>query len=166
MAFPSTAVLFLFFFLCLILLPLSLADSSLDPGLPSPSSSDIHDILPKYGFPKGLLPANVKSYNLSTESVFTIELEEPCYVNFEKLVFYDRKITGKLRYGSVSEVSGIQAKLAFIWVSVSAIEVDSNSDMLEFFVGFISKKFPAKEFEKIPSCRRNADPLIDLMDSM
>lgn len=120
------------------------------------SITEVHDLLPKYGLPKGLLPNNVKSYTLSDDGGFNIELESPCYVQFDRWVYYDKKIKGKLSYGSVSNVSGIQAKKLFFWVSVTRIQADKDSNYIEFFVGSLSEKLPAKQFEDIPLCKSNA----------
>ncbi|KAJ1426084.1 hypothetical protein SESBI_10468 [Sesbania bispinosa] len=121
-------------------------------------AKDIHDLLPQYGFPKGLIPNNVVSYTLSDDDgFFTIHLEAPCYVHHvNQLVYYDTLITGTLSYGSVSGVSGIQAKKLFIWVSVTGIKVHQDSGMLEFFVGALSQSLPATQFEEVPGCSSNA----------
>ncbi|KAK4758144.1 hypothetical protein SAY87_019445 [Trapa incisa] len=116
-------------------------------------AGDVHDLLPKYGFPRGIIPDNVKSYNLSDDGSFEIQLDRPCYVHFDELVYYDRKIKGKMSYGSVSGVSGIQAKKLFIWVTVTGIKVDSSSGMIDFYVGALSEKLPAKQFEEVPQCK-------------
>lgn len=63
---------------------------------------------------------------------------------------------GKLSYGAVHDVSGIQAKKLFIWLSVSGIEADYDDGMIEFFVGSLSQKLPAKQFEDIPACKSKA----------
>ncbi|KAL8480792.1 hypothetical protein ACS0TY_027358 [Phlomoides rotata] len=120
------------------------------------SAADVHDLLPLYNLPKGLLPRDIKSYSLSnTDNSFTIELNSnPCYVKFgDQLVYYDTIIKGKLGYGKVTAVSGIQAKKLFIWVSVTGIDVDEINDMIEFHVGALSQKLPAKDFEAIHSCK-------------
>ncbi|KAH6784956.1 transmembrane protein [Perilla frutescens var. hirtella] len=122
----------------------------------SASETDVHDLLPLYNLPKGLLPSNIKSYSLSTtDTTFTVEPSaSPCYIKFnDQLVHLDRIIKGKLEYGEVSQVSGIQAKKFFFWVSVDRIEVDEKHGMIEFFVGSLSQKLPAKDFETIRSCR-------------
>jgi hypothetical protein len=130
------------------------------------SADDVHDILSKYGFPKGLIPNNVKSFTLSpTTGEFEINLETPCYVHFDRLVYYNKKITGKLRYGSVNDVCGIQAKKLFIWVSVSDIKVVKDKGMIDFYVGVLSESLPAKQFESIPACKSKANGG-GLVDSM
>ncbi|XP_059627292.1 uncharacterized protein LOC132270104 [Cornus florida] len=120
---------------------------------PINSITDVHDLLPQYGLPKGIIPNAVKSYSLSSDGTFTIELHRPCYVQFDELVWYDKKVKGKLTYGSVSDVSGIQAKKLFLWVPVTGMNVDSKSGMIEFHVGALSEKLPAEQFETIPNCK-------------
>ncbi|KAK3030105.1 hypothetical protein RJ639_038854 [Escallonia herrerae] len=117
------------------------------------TTSDIHDLLPKYGLPKGLLPDAVTSYSLSPDGAFTVHLSRPCYVHFDQLVYYDKTIRGRLTYGSVSDVSGIQAKKLFLWVTVDGMDLDSGSGMIEFHVGALSQKLPAKQFETVPRCQ-------------
>ncbi|PIN04584.1 hypothetical protein CDL12_22880 [Handroanthus impetiginosus] len=122
----------------------------------SVSAPDVHDLLPLFKLPKGLLPRDIKSYSLSeTDNSFTIELSSnPCYIKFnDQLVYYDKTIKGKLGYGKVNGVSGIQAKKLFIWVSVSGIDVDEKNDMIKFHVGALSEELPAKDFEEIRSCK-------------
>ncbi|KAL3850397.1 hypothetical protein ACJIZ3_012279 [Penstemon smallii] len=120
------------------------------------SATDIHDLLPQYNLPKGILPTNIKSYSLSdTDGSFTVELSaHPCYVKFDgQTVYFDRIIKGKLSYGKVSGVSGIQANKFFIWVSVSGIDVNENNGMIDFHVGALSQELPAKDFETIKTCK-------------
>ncbi|CAL1373167.1 unnamed protein product [Linum trigynum] len=117
--------------------------------------SEIHDLLPQYGFPVGLLPDGVESYTLSpSDGTFTVRFTTPCDVRFAGyLVHYDKEIGGKLSKGAVRDVSGITTKQAFFWLSLSAIEVSGDGD-IEFFVGPFSKKLPVKAFEKIPQCQK------------
>ncbi|XAR60451.1 hypothetical protein NMG60_11033845 [Bertholletia excelsa] len=130
------------------------------------SVTDVHDLLPLYGFPKGLIPNAVKSYSLSDDGSFTVELDRPCYVHYDDVVYYDKHIKGKLTYGAVSDVSGIEAKQLFIWVPVTSIQIDSKSGMLEFYVGPLSKRLPAKQFETIPNCKSKASREESLVDSI
>ncbi|XP_050219701.1 uncharacterized protein LOC126670088 [Mercurialis annua] len=160
--------IFIAYLLSLLFLSNTHLTLSLNPdrlSLPQ-SPTDVHDLLPKYGLPRGLLPDNVKSYTLSPTGSFTVELTRPCYVHFDRLVYYDKEIKGKLSDGAVDDVSGIQAKKLFIWVSVSGIEVSKDDGMIEFFVGPLSEKLPASEFVDVPACKsRVASPRTNL-DSM
>ncbi|XP_022153277.1 uncharacterized protein LOC111020803 [Momordica charantia] len=139
-------------------LSISLTDPKIEsnrPSFPLKSTADVHELLPQYGFPKGLLPSNVKSYTLSDDGSFEIELESECYVKFSLLVYYDKKIKGKLSYGSVVDASGIQAKKLFLWVSVTGIKANPAEGTIDFFVGFLSETLSAQQFQKIPGCKRN-----------
>ncbi|KAL1200708.1 hypothetical protein V5N11_015100 [Cardamine amara subsp. amara] len=129
--------------------------SSLNLDRPSNAADDIRDVLKRYGFPKGLLPNNVKSYTLSDDGDFTVELASSCYVNFpDQTVYYENRISGKLSYGSVKDVRGIKAKETFLWVSITAMKSDPSSGTIVFSVGFVSKTLPASMFENIPTCSR------------
>ncbi|XP_054776666.1 uncharacterized protein LOC129285131 [Prosopis cineraria] len=67
---------------------------------------DVHDLLNKYGFPKGILPDNVKSYNLSDKGVLRVELQKRCTVSLG--IRYNTKIRARLAYGSLTRVNGIR----------------------------------------------------------
>ncbi|KAJ3673150.1 hypothetical protein LUZ60_006524 [Juncus effusus] len=121
---------------------------------PAVRSDEVNDMLPQYGLLKGLLPNSVESYSLSDDGSFEVNLKSTCYVQFSSnLVYYERTIKGKLSYGAISDLSGIQAKKLFIWVSVTAIVAHSDKDEIEFQVGVISQNLPESEFESIPSCK-------------
>ncbi|GJZ08556.1 glutathione S-transferase T3-like protein [Tanacetum coccineum] len=105
-----------------------------------------------------ILPDAVQSYTLSpTDGSFTVMLTKPCYVKFDdQTVYYDKTIKGKLTYGSVSNVSGIQAKELFVWLSVTGMDLDVGGDMVEFHVGVLSKKLPVDMFRDVPECKSKA----------
>ncbi|KAJ0021572.1 hypothetical protein Pint_31362 [Pistacia integerrima] len=127
------------------------------PSQPVNSITDVHDLLPLYGLPKGILPGNVKSFTLANDTgAFSVELTSTCYVQFDQLVYYDKKIKGKLSYGAVSEVSGIQAKKLFLWLPVTGMEKVKGSDMVRFYVGALSEDLPSQQFQDIPVCKIKA----------
>ena len=132
------------------------------------TTTDIHELLPQYGLPRGLLPDNVESYTLSpSDGTFEVKLKNPCYVHFDEVVYYGKEIKGKLSYGSVHDVSGIQAKKLFVWLSVTGIEVSKvDSGMIKFFVGSISEELPAKQFEVVPACKRKVGGLRAELESI
>lgn len=132
-----------------------------DLVLSTTAPDDIHDVLPQYGFPKGLLPNNAVSYTLSPDDgFFTVQLDAPCYVHWDdQLVYYHSQISGTLTYGSVSHVSGIQAQKLFLWLPVTGIKVHQDSGMLEFFVGALSQTLPASDFQDVPGCSRRGSLL-------
>ncbi|XVF47493.1 hypothetical protein PTKIN_Ptkin03bG0113300 [Pterospermum kingtungense] len=128
-------------------IPKSLAD-------PEPSQPTVWDILPKYGLPSGLLPSTVTDYSLQSDGRFIVYLESPCYIPFEYLVYYEKTITGKLGYGSITDLKGIQVQRFFLWLDVDQIKVDlPPSDSIYFQVGFINKKLDVDQFKTIHSCR-------------
>ncbi|GMY16087.1 hypothetical protein FCV25MIE_11326 [Fagus crenata] len=110
------------------------------------TDTDVHDLLVHYGLPKGILPNNINSFSLSEDGTFTLQLTSSCYVQFDQLVYYDKKITGKLSYGAVSNVSGIQAKKLFLWVSVTGMQADKDSDMIEFYLPSLSQSKVKRTF--------------------
>ncbi|XP_062172930.1 uncharacterized protein LOC133878395 [Alnus glutinosa] len=138
---------FLLFFLSILTIPsLLLSDS-----VPT-----VYEILPQFGLPSGLLPDSVVNYTFSSSSDgrFVVFLANPCYVQFEYLVYYDKTITGKLSYGSITGLKGIQVQRFFLWLDVDEIRVDlPPSDSIYFQVGFINKKLDLGQFKTVHSCR-------------
>jgi len=133
----------------------------------------ISEMLAKFGLPIGLMPDSVKSYSLADDGKFKVELAKPCYVQFDYLVYYDKTITGKVSYGKITDLSGIQAKQFFIWVDVTGMEMDlPASDYIYFKVGIISKKIEISWFETVPTCKdklgkepcSEAEPTVTLRD--
>lgn len=118
------------------------------------SSDSVHDLLPKYGLPTGLLPESVTSYTLSNDGRFVVYLDGPCYIQFDYLVYYERQITGKLQYGSITELKGIQVQRFLLWLDVDEIRVDlPPADNIYFQVGFVNKKLDVDQFQTVHSCR-------------
>ncbi|WCJ28864.1 hypothetical protein M5689_010534 [Euphorbia peplus] len=139
----------------LILFSYRLVNASLTSPSSATNATDIHDIIPSYGLPLGLIPGNVKSYTLHDSGSFVVKLNSPCYVRFEgidQLVYYGVDIRGKLSYGAVKEVSGIQGKVSFFWFPVTGIEASEDGEKIWFFVGPFYKTFPAVTFTDIPAC--------------
>ncbi|KAE8036981.1 hypothetical protein FH972_009609 [Carpinus fangiana] len=137
---------FLLFFLSILMIPsLSLSDS--DPT--------VYEILSQFGLPTGLLPDSVVNYTFSSsDGRFVVYLANPCYVQFDYLVYYDKTITGKLSYGSITGLKGIQVQRFFLWLDVDEIRVDlPPSDSIYFQVGIINKKLDLGQFKTVHSCR-------------
>ncbi|KAL3571345.1 hypothetical protein D5086_025249 [Populus alba] len=138
----------------LALFSLVLFFSLTKPTLSQDPSPTVFEILPKFGLPSGLLPKTVKSYSLADDGSFTVYLEKECYVEFDYLVYYEKKITGKLSYGSISNLKGIQVQRFFLWLGVDNIRVDlPPSDSIYFQVGWINKKLDVDQFKTVHSCR-------------
>ncbi|KAK4380262.1 hypothetical protein RND71_002124 [Anisodus tanguticus] len=121
------------------------------------ANTTVYQILTKYSLPQGILPNSVKAYTLSEDGTFEVVLEKPCYVEFEYLVYYAEKISGKLSIGSITELGGIQVKRFLFWLNVNEIRVDfPSSGSIYFQVGIINKKLDVKQFETVHTCRDNA----------
>lgn len=126
-----------------------------------PPTEDVHDLLPRFGFPRGLVPSNVESYSLSEDGEFEVHMDQPCYVQFDDLFYYDKKIKGHLTFGSISDVTGIQARKLFLWVPVTGI--DAASGYIQFHVGALSETLPADQFENVRVCKpRSTTPISSL----
>ncbi|GJY41037.1 hypothetical protein Tco_0428307 [Tanacetum coccineum] len=98
-------------------------------------TNDIHDILPEYGLPIGVLPDAVQSYTLSPTA---------------GIIYW------RLTYGSVSNCFWVSAKELFVWLSVTGMDLDVGGDMVEFHVGVLSKKLPVDMFRDVPECKSKA----------
>ncbi|GLU19555.1 hypothetical protein SLE2022_358010 [Rubroshorea leprosula] len=135
------------FFLVPIIVSVSVSDSDHNPPT-------VYEILPKFGLPSGLLPSTVSNFTFQSDGRFTVELEKPCYVQFEYLVYYDKTITGKLGYGSITELEGIQVQRFFFWFNVDEINVDlPPSDSIYFQFGLVNKRLDVDQFKSVHSCR-------------
>ncbi|MQL91271.1 hypothetical protein Taro_023887 [Colocasia esculenta] len=118
-------------------------------------TATVHEVLPRYGLPPGLLPDAVASYSLGGDGRFVVELDRPsCYVQFGPfLVYYERHITGVLVMGSIRDLAGIQVQRRFLWVGVGEIKVDlPPTDSIYFQVGWITKRLSVEEFRTLHSC--------------
>ncbi|XP_042013171.1 uncharacterized protein LOC121761600 [Salvia splendens] len=142
--------------LLLLLSLLSLcASSPTDPPAPKPT---VYEILPKFSLPSGLLPDSVVNYTLSDDGQFEVYLENPCYIQFDYLVYYEQKITGKLSIGSITNLKGIQVqRFYFFWFDVDEIKVDlPPSGSIYFTVGIINKELEVDQFLTVRSCTDKA----------
>ncbi|KAK7400105.1 hypothetical protein VNO78_11305 [Psophocarpus tetragonolobus] len=120
------------------------------------AKESVYEVLPKYGLPSGLLPNTVSDYSLEEDGEFAVYLAKPCYIEFDYLAYYDDKITGKLSYGSITNLKGIQVQKLFIWFNVDQIRVDlPPSDSIYFQVGIINKKLDIDQFQTVHSCRKS-----------
>uniref|UniRef100_J3LRS0 DUF538 family protein n=1 Tax=Oryza brachyantha TaxID=4533 RepID=J3LRS0_ORYBR len=106
----------------------------------------------------GLIPDSVASYTFDEATgAFEIRLSGTCYVWFgSHLVYYEKTVRGRLTYGAIADLSGIQAKKLFLWVSVTGIVAHPDQGTVEFQVGFISEALPASQFDKVPVCGAGA----------
>ncbi|RVX12986.1 hypothetical protein CK203_009857 [Vitis vinifera] len=100
---------------------------------PTPPKPSVYDILTQFGLPRGLLPDSVKSYSLSENGEFVVSLEGSCYIQFDYLVYYEASITGTLKYGSITNLKGIEVQRFFLWFDVDEIKVDLPPPIVYIF---------------------------------
>jgi hypothetical protein len=140
-----------------LLLPLARPDSS--PSLPATATATAYDELRLRGFPRGLLPANVRGYTLDAGSgEFAVDLRSSCRIVLPAgsyLAAFNDRLTGRLGDRSISGLSGIRVRAFLRWWSITGIRADG--DQLVFEVGSVSAKFPARDFNASLECPAKAD---------
>lgn len=113
-----------------------------------------HDELVKYGFPVGLIPADIDSYTLnSTTGDFSLRLGGNCRVTLPPdnyLADYSKRITGKIVENRIAELHGISVRAFFQWWGITGIR--SSGQDLVFEVGMVTAKYPSKNFYVSPPC--------------
>ncbi|XP_006651713.2 uncharacterized protein LOC102702836 [Oryza brachyantha] len=117
-----------------------------------------NDLLPEYGLPRGLIPETVASYTFENATgEFEIRLESSCYIWFgSHLAFFGDAIRGRISYGAITGLSGIQAKKFFLWVSIDTIVAHPDDATVEFRAGFVSEALPVSDFADLPVCGAGA----------
>ncbi|XP_068653165.1 uncharacterized protein [Aristolochia californica] len=141
----------LFLFLVLVHYSSSLTDTSQNADT-YPRSA--HGELKRKGFPVGLLPNGVLSYFLNrTSGDFFVDLVDACQIKLPPdnyLATYEKRITGKLLDGRMTELNGIRVWAFFKWWYLTGIR--TSGDNLVFEVGVVSAKYPSKNFDESPQC--------------
>ncbi|XP_074292628.1 uncharacterized protein LOC141619512 [Silene latifolia] len=144
--------------LLLLLLLTILTQTRSETGIQTQTQTQtVYEVLNKYGLPSGLLPDCVESYTLSEPTgEFQVNLLDTCYINFDYTVYYEKRVTGQLKYGSITHLKGIQVKKLFLWLDVDEIRVDlPPSNSIYFQVGIINKKLGVDQFLNVRSCDKN-----------
>ncbi|PIM98185.1 hypothetical protein CDL12_29336 [Handroanthus impetiginosus] len=145
MAFLQNSHSLYLFLLFSLLIPLSHSSSS---------SSSIHDLLKSMGLPPGLLPKDVKSFNLSGSGLLQVFLDGPCLTKFDKsMAFYDSEVRANLTYGRLTGVEGLSQEELFLWLPVKDIIVkDPTSGLIVIDIGVAHKQVSLSQFEDPPDC--------------
>ncbi|XP_016581315.1 uncharacterized protein LOC107878729 isoform X2 [Capsicum annuum] len=118
------------------------------------SSMSIHDLLKSKGLPAGLLPKEVKSYNLSNNGLLEVFLDGPCLAKFDTMALYDSVVKANLTYGSLAGVEGLSQQELFVWLPVKGIIVnDPLSGLILFDIGLAHKQLSLSLFEDPPHCK-------------
>lgn len=117
-------------------------------------ATSAYDELVKYGFPVGLLPADVESYTLNhTSGAFSVRLGDKCRVTLPPdnyLATYSKRITGRIVGNRIAEIDGISVRAFFKWWGITGIR--SSGQDLVFEVGMVTAKYPTKNFGVSPPC--------------
>lgn len=138
-------------FYCLLLLFFSVA--LLFFSAQSSEQLSAYTVLEQFGFPRGILPTNAGDYTLnSDDGSFVINLDSPCNFDLDSgyQLKYRSQITGQIKPGAITKLTGISVKVLFFWVSID--EVIRDGDDLSFYVGVVSASFPVSNFYICPEC--------------
>uniref|UniRef100_A0A0D9VXQ4 Uncharacterized protein n=1 Tax=Leersia perrieri TaxID=77586 RepID=A0A0D9VXQ4_9ORYZ len=129
------------------------ATSSSSPPPPHKNAT-LYEILPLYGLPPGVFPSNVTAFSLADNGSLTVDLPGPCYAHYEYLTYFDPRVTGVLRYGSLTDLSGVKVRRFLVWFEVVRVKVDLPPPprFVYLDIGWISRKLPADEFESPHGC--------------
>ncbi len=104
------------------------------------------EVMPRYGLPPTLLPANVVSAAFDDlTGAFEVRLERRVVRSVDRYqVRYKEVVKGVLSAGCVARLSGVSVKKG-LWIPVSRIE--ANGEVLRFHVGPVVKRLPASAFD-------------------
>uniref|UniRef100_I1PEI7 Uncharacterized protein n=1 Tax=Oryza glaberrima TaxID=4538 RepID=I1PEI7_ORYGL len=145
--------------LLLLLLLGGAAAAEEPPAAPSSSppphkNATLSEILPRYGLPPGLFPASVTAFSLAANGSLAVDLGGPCYAHYEYLTYFEPRVTGVLRYGSLTGLSGVKVRRFLVWFDVVRVKVDLPPPPRYVYldIGWITRKLPADEFESPHEC--------------
>ncbi|TKW07124.1 hypothetical protein SEVIR_7G287200v4 [Setaria viridis] len=112
-----------------------------------------YEMLERYNFPRGILPAGVQGYALHPDGTFEVYFPRPCEFLLARrwLVRYEARVSGSVAAGSLTALQGISVKVVFLWLGVG--EVDRAGDNLSFYIGPVATSFPLRDFAESPRCR-------------
>ncbi|KAK9146736.1 hypothetical protein Sjap_006639 [Stephania japonica] len=136
---------------------LSLSSSAIN-GAGASASPSAYDVVEKFNFPKGILPVGVTGYSLSENGQFDVFLNSDCEFKIDEegcTLYYKRKISGKLGFGSLTELQGVSVKVVFVWIGISEVD-NRGGDELNFYVGPLSASFPLQNFNESPQCSKSS----------
>ncbi|EAZ28217.1 hypothetical protein OsJ_12189 [Oryza sativa Japonica Group] len=128
------------------------AENSSSP--PPHKNATLSEILPRYGLPPGLFPASVTAFSLAANGSLAVDLGGPCYAHYEYLTYFEPRVTGVLRYGSLTGLSGVKVRRFLVWFDVVRVKVDLPPPPRYVYldIGWITRKLPADEFESPHEC--------------
>uniref|UniRef100_A0ACD5Y1G2 Uncharacterized protein n=1 Tax=Avena sativa TaxID=4498 RepID=A0ACD5Y1G2_AVESA len=110
-----------------------------------------YNMVQKYGFPPGIIPEGVQTYELRQDGSFEVRLSNECspHVGGFK-IRYSSRIAGNIQNGSISGLEGVKVKIAIPWISIR--KVSRDGDELRVRAGRITRSFPVGDFSTSPHC--------------
>ena len=123
------------------------------PGGGDGTTPSAYEMLERYNFPRGILPAGVQGYELRPDGAFEVYFPRRCEFLLARrwLVRYEARVSGSVAAGKLTALQGISVKVAFLWLGVG--EVDRAGDKLSFYIGPLATSFPLGDFAESPRCR-------------
>ncbi|KAH9626943.1 hypothetical protein KSS87_003894 [Heliosperma pusillum] len=120
----------------------------------------IYDALASHGLPIGLLPKGVKAFTLQEDGRFEAHLDQVCRSKLDNQFEYKKDISGRLTYGRVGNLTGMESLELFVWVSVNGIRVDiPNSGRIHFDLEKgVHKELSVSLFETPADCVAVSNP--------
>ncbi|XP_050235564.1 uncharacterized protein LOC126685683 [Mercurialis annua] len=135
------------------LLLLSFTAVSLAEITDTSDAQSAYEALAGYGFPIGILPKGVVSYELDrTTGSFRANFNGSCSFALEGSyqLKYKSTITGYVSDRKLTQLRGVSVKVLFLWLNI--VEVSRSGDNLYFSVGITSASFPLDNFYVCPQC--------------
>ncbi|XP_057788856.1 uncharacterized protein LOC131005791 [Salvia miltiorrhiza] len=145
----------------LLIAAITLAMAEETPHPKSVQLVTFYDILRSHGLPIGIFPKSISGFSVDPASGgFRLRLPSPspCDTVFETRLRYECDITGRIRYGRISNLTGVLAQELFLWLPVRGIQVDiPSSGLIYFDVEVVSKQFSLSLFDTLKDCSSAED---------
>jgi hypothetical protein len=124
---------------------------TMDPGN-STAKPTAYEMLERYGFPPGILPAGAVSYDLGLDGSFQVNFPSDCSFRVSKQykVNYSSRVAGNIQNGSISGLEGVKVKILFAWINIREVDLDGGE--LRMQAGSVSKSFSLDNFSTSPQC--------------
>jgi hypothetical protein len=124
------------------------ATSAANTTTPIPSP---YDMLGQYGFPPGIIPQGVQSYDLRQDGSFEVDFSGDCAMRIGGFkIRYSSRVAGNIQNGTITGLEGVKVKIVIAWVRIR--EVSRDGDEIRVHAGSISKAFPVDDFSVSPQC--------------
>ncbi|KAJ1255726.1 hypothetical protein BS78_K167900 [Paspalum vaginatum] len=125
------------------------------PANSTDAATTVYDVLQHNNLPRGLLPVGVRSYQLNAGGALEVTLPGEC--NFLVTVAgkqfkfrYESTVSGIIRPGSISTVSGVKVQVEFAWLGFNG--VNRAGDQLNIHLEKSTQSFPVSTFAQSPRC--------------